>query len=120
MPIGSLMGLTFSLPRENAYSWSEITSMMTAIAMGLIHYFIIARFKKVLFVHFYFMFVGCLLLCGGGFVISYCRFSLSIARNNDFDEVVCGTVMGGIGSSIIYISGLTYIHFRTSSYRYGG
>lgn len=118
IPIGSLMGLTFSLPRENAYSWSEIMTMVTAIIMGLIHYIIIARFKRILFVHFYFMFVGCTLMCVAGFIISFGSISWSLIRPGDIDEIVFGAIIGGIGSSAVYISGLTYIHVRTSSYRY--
>lgn len=91
--------------------------MVTAIGMGFLHYLIIARFKKILFVHFYFMLVGCCLLAVGGFIMSFASFSLSLLRKGDFDEIVLGAIIGGIGSSVVYISGLTYIHIRTSSYR---
>lgn len=117
MPIGSLMGLTFSLPRENTYSWSEITSMLTAIVMGYVHYLIIARYKRIFFLHFYFMLAGCGLMCIAGFIISYGHLEWSMIGRGDIDEIVFGAIIGGIGSSIVYISGLTYIHVRTNSYR---
>lgn len=112
------MGLTFSLPRENAYSWSEIMTMFTAIVQGIIHYIIIAKVKRILFVHFYLMFIGCSLLCAAGFIISFGKISWSLMSKGDIDEIVFGAVIGGIGSSMVYISGLTYIHIRTSSYKY--
>lgn len=118
MPCGSLMGLTFSLPREHPYSWSEIMTMLTALVMGGIHYLIIARYKRILFVHFYFMLVGCSLLCIAGFIISFAHIRWSLLKPSDVDEMVLGTIIGGIGSSMVYISGITYIHIRTSSYRY--
>lgn len=118
MPCGSLMGLTFSLPRENAYSWSEIMTMFTALVMGGVHYLIIARCKRIVFVHFYFMLAGCSLMCIAGFIISFGHIRWSFLKEGDIDEVVFGAIIGGIGSSMVYISGLIYIHIRTSSYRY--
>lgn len=118
MPIGSLMGLTFSLPRQNAYSWSEITSVLTAIVIGLSSYFMIGQFKRILFLHFYALIFGSSLLCIAGFIISFGSIRWSLIRPGDIDEVVFGSVIGGIGSSVVYVAGLAYIHIRTSSSRY--
>ncbi|GAB0093174.1 hypothetical protein DMENIID0001_082470 [Sergentomyia squamirostris] len=82
----------------------QIMGIVASVTVAVIFFSVKFHYKRVRFFHFYLLAIGNLF-----FVINGCYFQF------DYFESIKGLYFGGVAHGLIYITGLTYMHFRLAN-----